>query len=516
MSFGRWRLLTALLLSVGIGLAPAGHASAHTDFESSNPTDGDVVDSPLSQITIAFTNPAEEAGDGFQVFDGKGAVRTPDTIEVVDGRIFVLGFDPPVTPGEIGVRWQVRAGDAHPIDGSFTFTLNAPPATSPPTTAPPATAAPAASATTAAPANPAPTTAATAPPATQPPATQPATTTPTPDDEQDDAETAGSLDEFLAGDAGGSGGGLQSLGRAISLPAAVLAVGALVFLASTLRGTGREFAMLLSGAAIGGGALVAGAFLELFGWIDESGESFGDAVTSTPGLAMALRIVGGLGIVGAGAVAANGWRSAPNPRTSLSAAVVDAPPVGAADTATRWRIDTAPALAVGAAIVLVSFWFDGHTVSRGPRIVHSIVNSVHVGAAAVWGGGVVAFAAIAWWRHRNGEPSRATELIVRFSSIATVALIAVSLAGVAMTAMIIDGPGDLTGTEWGKTLLLKTGAVGLAAAMGAFNHFRLRPALEQSPDDPALAGELRRTLLAEVVVLVFVAVVTAWLVAAAV
>ena len=93
--------------------------------------------------------------------------------------------------------------------------------------------------------------------------------------------------------------------------------------------------------------------------------------------------------------------------------------------------------------------------------------------------------------------------------------VAVILAGLAMTFLILDSPGDLFSTQWGKVLILKTAAVSIAAAMGGYNHFRLRPALERAPDDPRLARELRVSLTIESVVFAAVVILTAWLVAAA-
>ena len=51
---------------------------------------------------------------------------------------------------------------------------------------------------------------------------------------------------------------------------------------------------------------------------------------------------------------------------------------------------------------------------------------------------------------------------------------------------------------------------------GAYNHFRLMPALEASPDDAAIHDSVRATVTAEAIMLGFVVVVTAWLVAAAI
>ena len=55
----------------------------------------------------------------------------------------------------------------------------------------------------------------------------------------------------------------------------------------------------------------------------------------------------------------------------------------------------------------------------------------------------------------------------------------------------------------------------LAGGSRAYDHIRLRPALTAAPDDPELAARRRSILTAEAIVLTFVVIVTAWLVAAA-
>ena len=124
-------------------------------------------------------------------------------------------------------------------------------------------------------------------------------------------------------------------------------------------------------------------------------------------------------------------------------------------------------------------------------------------------------AALLWARRRAGRPAGAAELVVRFSPIATIALLSVGAAGLAMAAMVLDSPGDLFSTKWGQVLLLKTAGVAIAAAIGAFNHFALRPALDRDPGNGQLADRLRTSVTAEAIILVFVVVVTAALVAAA-
>lgn len=486
-----------------------GAALAHTGFESSTPGAGDVIDVPVSEIVITFTGEATAVGEGFSVLDPGGVVRVPSAVSTEDDKVFVLGFDPPLVGGDVGVRWEVQAQDAHPINGSFSFTVTA----SAPTTLSPA-------------ANPTSTssvaenTPATSIPATTPAANPPPSTSVFPaGSASSSASGAGagdtSLEEFLAVDSSIPGEGRQLVGRIVGLLGVIGALGGLAFLVVTLRGTAVEIRGALTAVGGLGAAAALGAGVEYWGTVTQTGESFWDSWTSTPGAAMALRVVGGVAITIGALVAASGLGHERVGR-SLSAAVVDQT---SEDRATlglrRWNPRVAPLALAGAAIVTASFWFDGHTVSKGPRVVHALVNSVHVVAASVWAGGVVALALTMWTRHRRHQPSRATELIVRFSTVASAALAAVVGAGALMAIFVLDSPGELTSTEWGKTLLLKTGAVALAAVGGAYNSFRLRPALEAAPDDPELDAEFRGTLVAEAILLTFVTILTAWLAAAA-
>jgi len=55
----------------------------------------------------------------------------------------------------------------------------------------------------------------------------------------------------------------------------------------------------------------------------------------------------------------------------------------------------------------------------------------------------------------------------------------------------------------------------LAMVAGAYNHFRLLPALETDAESPDALAQLRTTLTVEAMMLGFVVIVTAFLVAAA-
>lgn len=494
--FRRARLAAALVIAALVSIGTGQAASAHTDFDSSSPTDGAVVDGPLVEVVVNFTNPARPAGDEFELLDPTGGVRTPSSIDETDGTSFVLTFDPPLEAGAYGLRWSVRAGDAHPIEGSFRFDVTgASPSTAragalPPPTTPESAGAMAMSA-----------------------ADHAATS--------DDA-----LDAFLdVGSSEGSSAAAGRAGRTLSMLAMIFGVGVLAALIWTVRGHRDELVTQLTWIRLAGLVVFTGGFIEYVVLAENDPTmTVGALLTTKPGLATALKMAGGLAVfVGfherAGRIAAQ-------PRSLSSAVATDvAPRIDAGsdplpgvqrDGEHRWTPTSTAAVGLtGYALVLVSFWFDGHTVSKGPWTIHSLVNLVHLGAAAVWGGGVFAMTTIAWMRRRRSERLGLAAMVVRFSSIATVSLAAVIVAGLVMTWMVLDAPSDLFGTSWGRTLIAKIAVVGVAAGLGGYNHFRLRPALERRPDDPALARELRVSLTIESAVFVAIVVLTAILVASA-
>lgn len=476
-------LLFALVAAiVGMQLG-ASVASAHTEFESSEPANGSTIDVPVEVVTVSFTNPTEVAEDAFVAFDSSGVVREPDSVETVDDKVFQLRFDPPLAGGRAAIRWKVRSADSHSLDGSFTFTVTAP-----------AVAAPTNSAVDA------------------------STNTPTP------VAATTSLDEFLETATPTPGQSLARAGRTIEFLGVTISIGALAFVAATLRGRRSEVTWSLTAVRALGGVVAVGAAIEYFGVSRLLDESMFGATTSSSGIATLMRLLGGLALAFGLVVTLVPVRR--RPVRSLSAAVIEpdfAELVGqrtaAADEtagSVRWKPDQQswPAF-TGIALIVMSFWFDGHTVSKGFRPLHAVVNSVHLLAGSIWLGGVVMMALVVWRRSRAGRPTGAAELALRFSPLATVSLVAVAAAGLVMTVMVMDSFGELTGTEWGQILLLKVAAVGLAGVGGAYNHFRLIPALDADPDDPALLDRVRSTITAEATLLVFVVIVTAALVAAA-
>ena len=171
--------------------------------------------------------------------------------------------------------------------------------------------------------------------------------------------------------------------------------------------------------------------------------------------------------------------------------------------------------AFGAVAILAAHLFDGHTVTKGDRLLTGFVDIIHVAGSAIWAGGVLMLAAVLWRRHREGRQLRARQLAMRFSVVATAALVVVGLAGMALTIIVLDSPSELWATDWGRILIVKIIFVGIAAAAGGYNHKVLIPALDAAPDDAGLSRQFRNVVSGEAVALLAVAAATAFLMGAA-
>lgn len=515
------RVVAFAMLALGaIGLLPSAPALAHTGLDSSTPADGATVVGPLTEIELVFTGTPTAIDDGILVADSAGNVIAP--VEIVqEGLVITARFEPALAAGPYALSWRVRSDDTHVIDGTLQFTVDVPATTVPATTVP-ATTAPA---TTEAGESAAPPSSEPSPSGTESPSdsatsdsTVAATTEPAAD-ESLVAPPAVAPPAPPSFDDGADGQVTADVGRLIVFPSAIVAIGTLAFAAWAFAGRRDELDSLLRLARWLGVGVALGALVEVIG-LEALLGGYDAVLDATTGRAVIARGVGGLLVaVGLGSVA---MRSAPRAR-SLSAAVrLDEPAESSTDSSPsdsptdgRWRPGARDAAAlVGVAVIALSFAFDGHTLSEGPRFLHAVASVAHVVAAAVWAGGLVAFAVVLWRRHRTAAPSRAVEMTLRFSVAAMVSLAVAGIAGIAMALFIESDLGSYLTTEWGRLLLVKLGFVAVAAAIGAYNHFVMLPRLEAAPNDEAIVQRTRATVTAEAGLLVIAAVVSAFLVAA--
>lgn len=115
-------LWVAALTLLGI----AGQAAAHNALVSSDPADGDRLDTAPAAVTLTFDQPVQDA-DVNQV-----AVTGPDgeqwaTGEVrVDRNVVTTPLRPLRPEGEYVIGFRILSADGHPVSEEIRFTLTAP------------------------------------------------------------------------------------------------------------------------------------------------------------------------------------------------------------------------------------------------------------------------------------------------------------------------------------------------------------------------------------------------------
>jgi len=301
------------------------------------------------------------------------------------------------------------------------------------------------------------------------------------------------LDDFLAGAGAGAelGERLETVGLLLALPGIVIAIGLVAFLYFVhRRGPVAETRVICRALAVCGVLTLAGALVESAGAVAIGAGTWMEDLTNsrTP----LIRLM-------SGALMTVGFLA------SLAAAS------GAA------RSKRVRALGViGVVAGAFSFATDGHTVSRGDVILNASLDVVHVFAAGVWVGGVVALVILAVRRRGGLEDGPLAPTIVRFSTVATLAIVSVAVAGTGMSVLIVDSVSDYWTTDWGRLLLVKLALVGGAGGLGGYNHFVVVPELEFDPANRAILSRAKRTIAAESVLLLAVTLVTVFLTGASI
>jgi copper transport protein len=172
----------------------------------------------------------------------------------------------------------------------------------------------------------------------------------------------------------------------------------------------------------------------------------------------------------------------------------------------RSRAPLWPALALVLALA-AGFSSSGHSASEPNATPLTVAADwVHIAAASIWVGGLVALALIGW---RLDRPQRHAAFL-GFSRIATAMVGVVLLAGIYLGITRLPAFSDLWSTTYGHVLLVKIALVALALAWGAAHHFLLRPRLERGDEPPG--GRVGRSLVGESLVGVAVLLVAAMLV----
>lgn len=134
----------------------------------------------------------------------------------------------------------------------------------------------------------------------------------------------------------------------------------------------------------------------------------------------------------------------------------------------RWAAGVAGGTGFAGIVLLVT---GGHA-SALPTAVPMIAGGIHLAAAAVWIGGIVSLLALSVRPALvvDGPPPGMRSVVPRFSALALAAIGLVALTGVfasySQSGVLLD-----VGTEYGRTLLMKSGFALGAFALGGINYF---------------------------------------------
>ncbi len=441
-------IATLALVAFAAGAPPA---SAHAVLLGSSPTDGEVLTERPGEVVLRFNEPVDLPPGAIVVLDPAEArwdEGAPGRVDDDRRTARVALGDLPA--GTYLVSWQVISADGHPLRGSFTFRYD-PPAPEPEPEPEPEP----------------------APPAGDPGA--PATGLDDPAIELDDDALA-ALEARARAGADTSVGVLAGLSRFAVYAGTLLLVGSVAFLVA-LWPAGR--------AARRSWHLVWGA------WAATVAGSIGIVAMNGPAM-----VAGGLSDV----LDVELLRATLETRSGsfwgarLLLLVLAAPLLHTLQA--RDPQDDLPlwwwgvATAVGAGLLAVPA-LSGHAVSgRWVRLAVP-ADIVHLGAAAVWLGGLTLLGAVAL-RVERGDEARA--LLVRFSTLATWCIAAVVATGAFQSWRQVGSLDGLTSTAYGRLLLAKLAVFAGVLAVAAYNNRRVRrlapaaPRREPLPVSAAPAG----------------------------
>ena len=111
--------VAAALLATSISTS----AFAHSHLGGSNPADGDVVTEPLNEIVLEFDGQIEQ-GSFIDVTTTEGQAIELQEIIIGEGTLTGTVAEP-LPNDEYQVNWSIISADGHPLEGEFSFTVNA-------------------------------------------------------------------------------------------------------------------------------------------------------------------------------------------------------------------------------------------------------------------------------------------------------------------------------------------------------------------------------------------------------
>lgn len=111
-------------------LVTASPASAHAVLVSSSPADGAILAHLPARVSATFDEPVGVSADSLRVFAPDGTrVDTGVTVHGSKPQEITVALRPGPARGTYTVGWHVVSADSHPVQGAFTFSVGAPSST---------------------------------------------------------------------------------------------------------------------------------------------------------------------------------------------------------------------------------------------------------------------------------------------------------------------------------------------------------------------------------------------------
>lgn len=157
---------------------------------------------------------------------------------------------------------------------------------------------------------------------------------------------------------------------------------------------------------------------------------------------------------------------------------------------------------IGAALIVVSFSFMGHTAANDQRWILSTLLILHLLVVAFWFGGLMPLH-VACSRETLAD---ASNLIARFSSVAVRTVPLILLAGIGMALVLLPRLSSL-GSAYGTLLIVKVAGFTVLMVFAALNKYRFGPAV--AAGNQRAVHFLQRSVALEAALIVLILATTA-------
>lgn len=154
----------------------------------------------------------------------------------------------------------------------------------------------------------------------------------------------------------------------------------------------------------------------------------------------------------------------------------------------------------GIALIIAGFLIVGHTAVHPDRTWLAVLLGLHLAVVAFWFGALIPLVLVS----RQERGATATQIAERFSRIASWWVPCILIAGVLLTAMLVDR-WAVFGQSYGALLLGKVAGFLVLMVLAALNRWRYAPVLSRS----SVAVAFQRTVAAEYVLICIVLTATA-------